>query len=53
MEEEGNVHMRYSLAEHGREEEKMVIMDHDNIAWLVELEDSVREFLVHTVVVCP
>lgn len=28
-------------------------MDHDNIAGLVDFEDTVRELLVHSVIVCP
>jgi hypothetical protein len=53
MEEESNVHMWYSLSEHGREEEKMVVVNHDNIAGLVGFQNPIRKLLVHAIVVCP
>lgn len=31
----------------------MVIVNHDNIARLVEFKNPVGELLVHTIVVCP
>lgn len=53
MQEESNVHMRDSLSKHAGKKEKMVIVNHDNVTRLVDLEDAVGELLVHPIVICP
>lgn len=53
MQEESNVHVRDALPEHAGEKKKVVIVNHDDVAWFVDFQDAGSEFLVHAVIICP
>ena len=53
MQEERDVHVRNSLSQHARKQHEEVIVDDDNVAGLVNLDDLVCKLLIHAVVVGP
>lgn len=53
VEEEGYVYMWNALSEHAGKQKKVVVVDHDNISGLVDLQNSIRELQIHAVVVRP
>jgi hypothetical protein len=53
VEKEGDVHVGDSLAQHAREEHEEIVVNHNNIAGLVVLNDLVGKLLVHPVVIRP
>lgn len=53
VEEEGDVHVWDALAEHAGQQHEVVVVDNDNVAGLVEVDDAVGKLLVHAVVVGP
>ncbi|SPQ25681.1 5aea1791-de3b-44bd-b511-1c7ceda42855 [Thermothielavioides terrestris] len=50
---EGDVHVWGALTQHAWEQHQGVVVHHDDVAGLVDLENLVGEFLVHAVVVGP
>ncbi|GJC77235.1 hypothetical protein ColLi_00073 [Colletotrichum liriopes] len=53
VQEEGDVHVGDALAQHAGQQHEVVVVDDDDVAGLVELDDAVGELLVHAVVVGP
>src|SRR5690242_7934899 len=53
VEEEANVDVRKTLAQQAGQKHQLIVVDHDNIARVIELENAIREELIHAVVVCP
>jgi hypothetical protein len=53
MQEERDIHVRYSLSKHAGQQHQEVVVDDDNVTRLVNLDDLVGELLVHAVVVGP
>ncbi|GKT50494.1 uncharacterized protein ColSpa_10675 [Colletotrichum spaethianum] len=53
VQEEGDVHVGDALAQHAGQQHEVVVVDDDDVAGLVELDDAVGKLLVHAVVVGP
>lgn len=53
MQEEGDVHVGNALSQHARKQHEEVIVNDDDIARLVGLDNLVGKLLVHTVVIGP
>ncbi|TKW53368.1 hypothetical protein CTA1_7662 [Colletotrichum tanaceti] len=53
VQKEGDVHVGDALAQHAGQQHEVVVVDDDDVAGLVELDDAVGELLVHAVVVGP
>jgi formate dehydrogenase assembly factor FdhD len=53
MQEERDVHVRDSLSQHAGKQHEEVVMNDDDVARFVDLDDLVGEFLVHPIVIGP
>lgn len=53
VQEEGDVHVGNPLSQHAGKQHEEVVVNNDNIAGLVDLDNLMGKLLVHTVVVSP